>query len=296
MKKLATLLAASAVAFGVYSCSKGGSALKTEADSVSFASGFSQANDILNAIKNAQAQGEKIDSAAFFKGFEEGFGSDSTKLWYYVGQMQGMQAAMRMKDDSVLKKNVFLQGFKEALRLDSAARATKADSLMGIAQAYYMKQQQAQQEKAEAEMQKQMAEQYKENKEKGEAFAASFKKEAGVKTTASGLAYQVIKEGNGATPKATDMVKVNYKGTLVDGTVFDESKSPIEFRVDGVIKGWTEMLQLMKVGEKVKVVIPQELAYGARHAGEKIEPMSTLVFEIELLDIVAADAADSTAH
>ena len=294
MKKLAMLLAASAVAFGVYSCSKGGAALKSEADTVSFATGFAQANDIINAIKNAQAQGEKIDSAAFFKGFEEGFNSDSAKLWYYVGQMQGIQAAMRMKDDTVLKKNIFLDGFKQALKLDSAGRAKQADSLMQIAQAYYMKQQLAQQEKAEAEMQKQMAEQYKENKQKGEAFIASFKKEAGVKTTASGLAYQVIKEGTGATPKATDMVKVNYKGTLVDGTLFDESKTPAEFRVDGVIKGWTEMLQLMKVGEKVKVVIPQELAYGARHAGDKIEPLSTLVFEIELLDIIAPAAADST--
>lgn len=295
MKKLAMLLAASAVALGVYSCSKGGSALKSEADSVSFATGFANANDLIGAIQGAQAQGEKVDSAAFFKGFEEGFNSDSTKLWYYVGQMQGIQAAMRFKDDSVLKKQIFMDGFKKALSLDSAGRAKQADSLMAIAQAYYMKQQQAQQEKAEAEMQKQMAEQYKENKEKGEAYLASFKKEEGVKTTASGLAYQVIKEGTGATPKATDMVRVNYKGTLVDGKVFDESKKPAEFRVDGVIKGWTEVLQLMKVGEKIKVVIPQELAYGARHAGDNIEPLSTLVFEIELLDIIAPEAADSTA-
>lgn len=294
MKKLAMLLAASAVAVGVYSCSKGGTSLKNDADSASFATGFAQANDLINAIRNAQEQGEKVDSAAFFKGFEEGFNSDSTKLWYYVGQMQGVQAAMRFKDDSVLKKNIFMEGFKQALKLDSAGRAKQADSLMAIAQAYYMKQQQAQQEKAEAEMQKQMAEEYKENKQKGEAFLANFKKEAGVKTTASGLAYQILKEGTGATPKATDMVKVNYKGTLVDGTVFDESKTPAEFRVDGVIKGWTEVLQLMKVGEKIKVVIPQDLAYGARHAGEKIEPLSTLVFEIELLDIVAPEAADST--
>ena len=113
-----------------------------------------------------------------------------------------------------------------------------------------------------------------------------------MKTTASGLAYQVLKEGNGATPKATDMVQVNYVGKLIDGTVFDESKgTPAEFRVDQVIKGWTEMLQLMKVGEKVKVVIPQELAYGARFAGEKIPPFSTLVFEIELLKVSAASAA-----
>ena len=161
-------------------------------------------------------------------------------------------------------------GFKKALGLDSAARAKQADSLGAIAQSYYEKKQEVERAKYEAEMEKQMEEQYGENKKKGAEFIANYKKEAGVKTTASGLAYQVLKEGNGATPKATDMVQVNYVGKLIDGTVFDESKgTPAEFRVDQVIKGWTEMLQLMKVGEKVKVVIPQELAYGARFAGEK---------------------------
>ena len=94
------------------------------------------------------------------------------------------------------------------------------------------------------------------------------------------------------------MVQVNYVGKLIDGTVFDESKGkPAEFRVDGVIKGWTEILQLMKPGGKVKVVIPSDLAYGARYAGEKIPPFSTLVFEIELVKImpaVAEASADST--
>ena len=90
-------------------------------------------------------------------------------------------------------------------------------------------------------------------------------------------------------------MQVNYVGKLIDGTVFDESKGkPAEFRVDGVIKGWTEILQLMKAGSKVKVVIPQDLAYGARYAGEKIPPFSTLVFEIELVKVLPAAAADST--
>ena len=270
------ILAASAMALGIYSCSKSGSAnLKDNADSVSFAVGFGNANELINAIQGAKAQGENVDSALFFKGFEEGFNSDTTKLWYYVGQMQGVQAAMRFKDDSTLKKAVFLAGFKKALSLDSAARASQSDSINAIAQAYYEKKQEQERAKYEEEMQKQ----------------------AGVKTTASGLAYQVLKEGNGETPKATDMVQVNYVGKLIDDTVFDESKGkPAEFRVDQVIKGWTEMLQLMKVGEKVKVVIPQELAYGARFAGEKIPPFSTLVFEIELVKIVPAAAADSVAQ
>ena len=293
MKKISMLLAASAMALGIFSCSKSGSAdLKDGADSVSFAVGFGNATELVNAIQGAKAQGENVDSALFFKGFEEGFNSDTTKLWYYVGQMQGVQAAMRFKDDSTLKKATFMAGFKKALGLDSTARAKQADSLGAIAQSYYEKKQEVERAKYEAEMEKQMEEQYGENKKKGAEFIANFKKEAGVKTTASGLAYQVLKEGNGATPKATDMVQVNYVGKLIDGTVFDESKgTPAEFRVDQVIKGWTEMLQLMKVGEKVKVVIPQELAYGARFAGEKIPPFSTLVFEIELLKVSAASAA-----
>ena len=289
MKKITMLLAASAMALGVYSCSNGGANLKDAADSVSYAVGFGNATELTNALKGAEAQGQKVDSALFFKGFEEGFNSDSTKLWYYLGQMQGVQAAMRFKDDSTLKKAVFMAGFKKALSLDSAARAKQADSLGAIAQAYYEKKYEADRIKQEAENQKQMEAQYGENKKKGAEFIANFKKEAGVKTTASGLAYQVLKEGNGATPTATDQVQVNYVGKLIDGTVFDESKEkPVEFQVNQVIKGWSEMLQLMKVGEKVKVVIPQELAYGAQYMGNQIQPFSTLVFEIELLKVEAA--------
>lgn len=296
MKKISILLAASAMALGLFSCNKEGSTnLKNNADSVSYAVGFGNASELLNAIQGAKAQGQDVDSALFFKGFEEGFNSDTTKLWYYVGQMQGVQAAQRFKDDSTLNKAMFMAGFKKALGADSATRASLTDSLNVIAQKYYELKAEADRKKYEAEMEKQMEEQYGENKTKGAAFIAEFKKEAGVKTTASGLAYQVIKEGNGATPTATDQVQVNYVGKLIDGTVFDESKGkPAEFRVDGVIKGWTEILQLMKAGGKVKVVIPQDLAYGARYAGEKIPPFSTLVFEIELVKVLPAAAADST--
>ena len=292
MKKISILLAASAMALGLFSCNKEGSTnLKDNADSVSYAVGFGNANELLNAIQGAKAQGQNVDSALFFKGFEEGFDSDTTKLWYYVGQIQGAQAAQRFKDDSTLNKAMFMAGFKKALGVDSATRVVLSDSLNVIAQKYYELKAEADHKKYEAEMEKQ----YGENKTKGAAFIAEFKKEAGVKTTASGLAYQVIKEGNGATPTATDQVQVNYVGKLIDGTVFDESKGkPAEYRVDGVIKGWAEILQLMKAGSKVKVVIPQDLAYGARYAGEKIPPFSTLVFEIELVKVLPAAAADST--
>jgi FKBP-type peptidyl-prolyl cis-trans isomerase len=108
-------------------------------------------------------------------------------------------------------------------------------------------------------------------------------------TTATGLKYQVLKHGTGTTsPKATDTVKVHYHGTLLDGTVFDSSVQrgePISFPLDRVIPGWTEGLQLMKVGDKFKLVIPAELAYGANSPSSKIPPNSTLVFEVELLAI-----------
>jgi len=125
-------------------------------------------------------------------------------------------------------------------------------------------------------------------KKAGEEFLAKNKTKKGVTTTESGLQYEVIKEGTGVKPLATDIVKVAYKGTLIDGTEFDANKG-IEFPLNGVIKGWTEGVQLMTVGSKYKFYIPSTLAYGAKQAGALIKPNSTLVFEVELLDIKKAD-------
>jgi len=126
------------------------------------------------------------------------------------------------------------------------------------------------------------------NAKAGEAFLAANAKKDGVKTTASGLQYKVLKAGTGKTPGPKDTVKVHYAGTLIDGTVFDSSIArgePVEFQVDGVIPGWTEALQLMKVGDKFQLFIPSKLAYGASGAGDKIGPNAVLVFDVELLDI-----------
>lgn len=132
------------------------------------------------------------------------------------------------------------------------------------------------------------------NKADGEKFLADNKKKDGVKTTASGLQYKVLKEGSGSSPGPTDTVTVNYRGTLIDGSEFDSSYKrgePATFPVGGVIKGWTEALQLMKKGAKYQLFIPASLAYGERGAGGEIGPNSTLIFEVELVDIKPGGAA-----
>jgi FKBP-type peptidyl-prolyl cis-trans isomerase FkpA len=125
-------------------------------------------------------------------------------------------------------------------------------------------------------------------KKKGQEFLEKAAKEKGAKKTESGLVYQETTPGTGDTPKATDTVKVNYRGTLIDGTEFDSSfkrNQPATFPLSGVVKCWTEGLQLMKVGGKAKLVCPSEIAYGDRGAPPAIKPGSTLVFEVELLSI-----------
>ncbi|MGI8891676.1 MAG: FKBP-type peptidyl-prolyl cis-trans isomerase [Chthoniobacterales bacterium] len=131
------------------------------------------------------------------------------------------------------------------------------------------------------------------NAEEGKKFLAENKGKEGVKTTSSGLQYKVVKQGTGPTPKATDTVKVNYRGTTIDGTEFDSSYKrgqPASFPVNRVIKGWTEALQLMKVGSKYQLVIPADQAYGERGAGSDIGPNATLLFDVELLEIVPESA------
>ena len=126
------------------------------------------------------------------------------------------------------------------------------------------------------------------NKKEGDAFLAANKSKPGVVALPSGLQYKVLKAGTGPKPTATDQVKCNYKGTLTNGTEFDSSEKhggPATFPVNGVIKGWTEALQLMPVGSKWELYVPADLAYGERGAGEVIPPNATLVFDVELLSI-----------
>lgn len=137
---------------------------------------------------------------------------------------------------------------------------------------------------------------YGQNRKDGEEFLAQNAKLAGVKTTPSGLQYEIIKQGTGPIPQKDAQVKVNYKGTLIDGTIFDttEGKTPFQTNVAHVIKGWTEALTMMPVGSKWKIYVPYDLAYGNRETG-KIKPFSALIFEIELLEIVELPKSNPTA-
>jgi FKBP-type peptidyl-prolyl cis-trans isomerase FklB len=144
------------------------------------------------------------------------------------------------------------------------------------------------QKRITAERQKELKEKGTKNLAESKKFLAENQKKEGIKTLPSGLQYKVLTEGTGKTPKETDNVTVNYKGTLIDGTEFDSSYKrgqPASFQVNGVIKGWTEALQLMKEGSNWQLFIPPELGYGERGAGPQIPPNSTLIFEVELISV-----------
>ena len=163
------------------------------------------------------------------------------------------------------------------------------DSLNDVEMPYSNDEMQSAFEEINDRMQAKEAVKHQEQAGEGEAFLVENAKKAGITVTASGLQYEVITQGSGAVPTATSKVKTHYHGTLIDGTVFDSSVNrgqPIDFPVNGVIAGWTEALQLMPVGSKWRLYVPHNLAYGERGAGASIAPFSTLIFDVELIDIV----------
>lgn len=190
------------------------------------------------------------------------------------------------KQNVELNTDALFAGMKEALAGKEAAMSKEErDKVLETFQKELMEKQVAASKEAAAK-----------NLAEGEKFLAENKKKDGVKTTASGLQYKVVKEGNGPTPKDTDTVVTNYRGTLIDGTEFDSSykrNEPASFPVNRVIKGWTEALQLMKVGSKYQLFIPASLAYGERGAGRDIGPNATLIFDVELLSIKPPEAMPS---
>ncbi|MGN1394677.1 MAG: FKBP-type peptidyl-prolyl cis-trans isomerase [Succinivibrionaceae bacterium] len=133
----------------------------------------------------------------------------------------------------------------------------------------------------------------KANAEAGEKFLESNKTAEGVKVTESGLQYKIITEGNGPKPVASSTVKVNYKGTTIDGQVFDQSKDPVQFSLEQVIEGWKEGIQLLSVGSKAMLYVPAKLAYGEYSPTPLIKPNSTLIFEVELLEIIPQETKEN---
>ncbi|WP_180018144.1 MULTISPECIES: FKBP-type peptidyl-prolyl cis-trans isomerase [unclassified Acinetobacter] len=202
--------------------------------------------------------------------------SEAEKIGYSFGYLMGRSNADTLKD---LDLDAFSQGLKTAA---AGQKSSLSDEEMTQVLTQYKRQSDAK----ELIVLKQKAE---ENAKAGKAFLQENAKKPGVKTTKSGLQYLVLKEGKGKSPSANSNVRVHYEGRLIDGTVFDSSiarQQPVDFRTTHVITGWTEGLQLMKVGAKYRFFIPADLAYGQIGSGDIIEPNSTLIFDIELLEII----------
>ena len=201
------------------------------------------------------------------------------KLSYALGLGIGQQLA-QMGAGSDLNIDDFAQSIRDVLEGNELKVSHREAQL--IVEGYFMQQQQ--------KMTAERAEQGKVAKVEGEKYLAENAKKEGVITTASGLQYQVLKEGNGKRPTAKDQVKCHYEGFLIDGTVFDSSVQrgePAVFGLQQVIAGWTEGLQLMQEGGKYRFFIPYRLAYGEGGAGQMIPPFATLIFDVELIEVVS---------
>ncbi|MGL4331328.1 MAG: FKBP-type peptidyl-prolyl cis-trans isomerase [Bacteroidales bacterium] len=275
MKKLA-IFALAAAAFGTTftSCDGGASSSKAtnDLDSLSMALGVIVGNQFHTYMDQLPGGPGKKDSLLL--GFEAGL--DKQQAYVIALQNAGQVGfEVKAKTGQEPNKKVLIDAFKRALNGDSTLAMTTEQAM-----AYYQNYQSA----AQKEEAKKAAVEAEANKVAGEKFLAENKTKEGVQTTASGLQYKVVKQGTGKTPAASDRVKVNYKGTLIDGTEFDKGEGVV-FGVDQVIPGWTEALQLMPAGSTYTLFIPSNIAYGERAAGDKIKPNSTLVFEVELVSI-----------
>lgn len=287
MKKIFSAVLGTAMMLGMVACNGGTSKDADPAnDSLGMARGYMIGMQMAQQLAMANAQGMAMDTTMFLKGVKDGMSksADSAQYAYLAGMLTGFQIGQSLNEDKVATAP-FLKAFEAGIMGDTAF-------LKGWSQEDMQTYMQEAEQKLQA---KKMEEKFGANKEKGLKFIEEFKKEAGVQTTATGLAYKVLtpaKEG-AKKPQPKDRIKVEYKGTLVDGTEFDASNGePVEFGVTQVIPGWTEMLLLMAEGEKVKVVIPYELAYGEQGAGGDIEPFSTLVFEVTLLQVIPGEQAN----
>lgn len=259
--------------------------LASSSDSVSYAAGMTMTNGLVPFLLQ-----QKMDTTLmgeFVRSFMENVkrGDDPKMKAYVIGMsiaqqvnermLPGMKQEFENTPDSILA-DLFYRGFTDALMKDTTIfTQSKAED-------YFTEKQKADKAIREEKL-------YGANRDAGKKFLEENAQKEGVITLPSGLQYKVLVKGEGEVPTRSDKVKVHYEGRLLDGTVFDSSykrNEPSEFTPTQVIKGWTEALTMMPVGSKWQLYIPYELAYGERGAGEDIKPYSTLIFDVELLDIV----------
>ena len=288
MKKLTIVAAMAIVAAGFTACGNGTpkANLKSDVDSMSYAIGMAQTQGLKEYLVDRLG----VDTAnigEFIKGLNEGVnaGDNKKKAAYYAGIQIGQQISNQMVkginhevfgDDST--KSISLKNFLAGFVSGTLGK----QGLMTIEQAQTVAQTKMQEIKA-----REMEKTYGSNREEGEKFLAANAKKEGVKTLESGVQYRVIKEGTGAIPADTSLVKVHYEGRLLNDSVFDSSYKrgePITLRCNQTIKGWTDAMVHMPAGSVWEVYIPQDLAYGEREQGI-IKPFSVLVFKIELLEV-----------
>ena len=276
------------VAAGFTACGNGApkASLKSDVDSMSYAIGMAQTQGLKEYLVDRLG----VDTAymgEFIKGLNEGAnaGDNKKKAAYYAGIQIGQQISNQMVKG--INHEVFGEDSTKTISLKNfmagfISGTTGKQGLMTIEQAQTVAQTKMQEIKA-----REMEKAYGPNKEEGEKFLAQNAKKDGVKTLPSGVQYRVIKEGTGAIPADTSLVKVHYEGRLLNDSVFDSSYKrgePITLRCNQTIKGWTDAMVHMPAGSTWEVYIPQELAYGEREQGI-IKPFSVLVFKIELLEV-----------
>ena len=286
MKKI-VFFAAIVAAAGLASCTSQApkANLKSEIDSLSYMMGVTNTQG-LSDFAEQRLGVDSTNYADFVRGIQDGIHKTGKQEKAYIA---GIQIGQQVSGDMIENINMQLFGNDSAQSLSKDnflagfIAAVKNGAVVSVEDARTFVETHTEAIKAKA-----LEAKYGENKAAGEKFLAENKTKEGVITTESGLQYKIIKAGKGEIPTKESSVKVNYKGTLIDGTEFDSSykrNAPATFRADQVIKGWTEALTMMPVGSKWELYIPQELAYGARETGGQIKPFSTLIFEVELLEI-----------
>ncbi|WP_297113587.1 FKBP-type peptidyl-prolyl cis-trans isomerase [uncultured Porphyromonas sp.] len=281
-KSILSLLAVVAMVCAFASCNKTAqksdtnNELSAMTDSVAMIQGYMTGQQLGQQFMMMAMQGMPVDTVEFLKGFKKGI-ADTTKFSYYAGQIQGVQTAMGLAKEGIDTK-IFAEYLEYALKGDTTKMTMDQEAAYNYIQNYYSKKQEIENK-----------EKYGKNIDEGKKAIEDFAKQNDVITTESGLAYRYATKGTGKSPVDGDKVKVTYRGTLVNGTEFDKSEEPVEFGVNQVIPGWTELLKLMKEGDQVIAYIPYDLAYGANGSGSSIEPFSTLIFDVTLLEVIPAE-------